>query len=412
MGDARRSAATPSPASRSRPSAAPSWSPTRPASRCAGRWSGSTAAAPRACRGSAASGASRSGPPASPRPSRRSWPRPRPTSSPATSRRPGRGSATTCCSSGFLVHRLTGRVRRLGRGAGRLPPVRLQGACAGPKPGDWKWQAVPVEPAWLPRPGPAGRARSATISRGRRRGDRDPRGPAADRRGRRQGVRGARARARWSRTIGAISLGTTATINTTHRRYVEVIPVVPPYPAAVPGAYSLEVQVYRGYWMIEWFKREFGAPRWRGRASSRASSRRRCSTSWSPRPRRARWASILQPYWSPGVRDPGPRGEGRGHRLGRRPHPGPPVPRDPRGPRVRPARGRRADRRSGRRCRSPSCGCRAAARRARRRSSSPPTSSGCRRRARTPTRRRGWARRSTPPSGSGCTRRSRRPSRR
>ena len=47
--------------------------------------------------------------------------------------------------------------------------------------------------------------------------------------------------------VGAISLGTTATFNTTHRRYVEVVPVVPPYPAAVPGAYSLEVQVYRGY---------------------------------------------------------------------------------------------------------------------------------------------------------------------
>src|SRR5207247_3373798 len=59
--------------------------------------------------------------------------------------------------------------------------------------------------------------------------------------------------------VGSLSYGTTATLNTTHRRYVEAIPLVPPYPAALPGAYSLELQVARGYWMVEWLKREFGA---------------------------------------------------------------------------------------------------------------------------------------------------------
>ena len=80
-------------------------------------------------------------------------------------------------------------------------------------------------------------------------------------------------------SIGAISLGTTATINTTHRRYVEVIPVVPPYPAAIPGAYSLEVQVYRGFWMIEWFKREFGAAEVARRRGRGRRAGGRCSTS-------------------------------------------------------------------------------------------------------------------------------------
>ena len=55
-----------------------------------------------------------------------------------------------------------------------------------------------------------------------------------------------------------MSFGTTATVNTTLRPVREAIPLVPPYPAAIPGWYSLEVQVYRGYWMVEWFKREFG----------------------------------------------------------------------------------------------------------------------------------------------------------
>ena len=58
--------------------------------------------------------------------------------------------------------------------------------------------------------------------------------------------------------IGCLSYGTTATINTTHRKYVEVIPLIPPYPSAVPDAYSLEIQIYRGYWMVSWFKSEFG----------------------------------------------------------------------------------------------------------------------------------------------------------
>jgi len=49
------------------------------------------------------------------------------------------------------------------------------------------------------------------------------------------------------------------TINTTHKKYVEVIPLIPPYPSAVPGAYSLEVQIFRGYWMVSWFKREFAS---------------------------------------------------------------------------------------------------------------------------------------------------------
>ena len=35
---------------------------------------------------------------------------------------------------------------------------------------------------------------------------------------------------------------------------------MPAYPAAVPDHYTVEVQVYRGYWMVNWFKNEFGHP--------------------------------------------------------------------------------------------------------------------------------------------------------
>lgn len=55
-----------------------------------------------------------------------------------------------------------------------------------------------------------------------------------------------------------VSFGTTATINTQNERYVELRPLHPPYPSAIPGQYYSEVPVLRGLWMVTWFKEEFG----------------------------------------------------------------------------------------------------------------------------------------------------------
>ncbi len=58
-------------------------------------------------------------------------------------------------------------------------------------------------------------------------------------------------------TMASISLGTTATIQTTTRRYYEAIRFLPPYPAVIADSYNPEIQIFRGYWLISWFKREF-----------------------------------------------------------------------------------------------------------------------------------------------------------
>ena len=55
-----------------------------------------------------------------------------------------------------------------------------------------------------------------------------------------------------------ISFGTTATINTQNKKYVELRPFLPPYPSAIPGQFYSEVAVMRGLWMVSWFKEEFG----------------------------------------------------------------------------------------------------------------------------------------------------------
>jgi sugar (pentulose or hexulose) kinase len=208
--------------------------------------------------------------------------------------------------SGFLAHRLTGRfVDSVGAQVGYVPFDYKGLAWAGP--GDWKWQAVPVDRAWLPELVPPGGllgeiTAAATDATG------IPTGlpliaAAGDKACE---VLGSGA---LDPHIGAISLGTTATFNTTHRRYVEVIPIVPPYPAAVPGAYSLEVQVYRGYWMIEWFKREFGAAEVARARELGVDTEALFDDLVAATPPGA-MGLMLQPYWSPGVRIPGPEAKG------------------------------------------------------------------------------------------------------
>jgi sugar (pentulose or hexulose) kinase len=104
-------------------------------------------------------------------------------------------------------------------------------------------------------------------------------------------------------------MGTTTAFNTTHRRYHEVIPMVPPYPAAVPDAYSLEVNIYRGFWMIEWFKREFGAAEV-ARAAGLGVEPETLFEELVASVPAGSMGLILQPFWSPGIRIPGPEAKG------------------------------------------------------------------------------------------------------
>jgi sugar (pentulose or hexulose) kinase len=56
----------------------------------------------------------------------------------------------------------------------------------------------------------------------------------------------------------AVSYGTASSIETTRTKYTESEPFLPGYPACIPNFYNMEIQVYRGYWMINWFMKEFG----------------------------------------------------------------------------------------------------------------------------------------------------------
>lgn len=112
-----------------------------------------------------------------------------------------------------------------------------------------------------------------------------------------------------SPNIACLSYGTTATINTTHEKYTEIIPLLPPYPSAIPGRYSVEMQIYRGYWMVSWFKREFGLNEQR-LASQRGVQPEDLFDDLINSVPPGSMGLILQPFWSPGLKKPGPEAKG------------------------------------------------------------------------------------------------------
>lgn len=57
----------------------------------------------------------------------------------------------------------------------------------------------------------------------------------------------------------AISFGTTATVAFTIDHYVEPEKFIPAYSSVVPGYVNPEVEIFRGYWLLSWFNKEFAA---------------------------------------------------------------------------------------------------------------------------------------------------------
>jgi len=208
--------------------------------------------------------------------------------------------------SGYYTYRLTGRFAdSVGSQVGYLPFDYK--ALTWAKPWDWKWQAVPVPPHMLPDlTPPAGILGQITPAAAADTGI--PAGlpviaAAADKACE---VIGAGS---LDPHIGCLSYGTTATINTTHKKYIEVIPLIPPYPSAAPGRYSLEVQIYRGYWMVNWFKEEFGYHE-QVLAGERGVEPEALFDELVQQVPAGSMGLLLQPYWSPGLKTPGPEAKG------------------------------------------------------------------------------------------------------
>ena len=108
---------------------------------------------------------------------------------------------------------------------------------------------------------------------------------------------------------GCIGLGTTATINVNSAKYIEPIPLVPPYPSAKRGEYNLEVQTFRGFWLVTWFKEQFGQIEV-ATAREKGIPAEVLLDEIAARTPPGALGLSLQPYWTPGVRFPGPEAKG------------------------------------------------------------------------------------------------------
>lgn len=208
--------------------------------------------------------------------------------------------------SGYLTYRLVGHfVDSVGCQVGYIPFDYKHQRWS--SKWDWKWLAVPMDKAMLPDLVPPAEP-LGEISPAASEATGIPAGlpliaAAADKACE---VIGAGC---LEPHIGCLSYGTTATINTTHRKYIEIVPLIPPYPAAVPGAYSLELQIYRGYWMVTWFKHEFGLREQRIAAERGVEPETLFDELVRSVPPGSQGLT-LQPYWSPGLRHPGPEARG------------------------------------------------------------------------------------------------------
>ncbi len=208
--------------------------------------------------------------------------------------------------SGFHTFKLTGRfVDAVASQVGYLPFDFKRLEWAGKR--DWKWRALPIRPNMLPDLVPAG----GELGRITDQAERETGIPAglpliASGSDKACEVLGSGCVAP---DIGSLSYGTTATFNITTDRYLEATPPYPAYPAVLPGKFNAETIVQRGYWMVSWFKREFGL-REQHLAAERGTTPEKLFDDLLTSVPPGSMGLMLQPYWSAGVGAPGPEAKG------------------------------------------------------------------------------------------------------
>lgn len=208
--------------------------------------------------------------------------------------------------SGFLTYRLTGQYKdSVGCTVGYFPFDYKSHKWAGKF--DWKWQAANVKETMLPelvKPG-------------------ELLGHITEEAAKHTGIKVgtpliAAASDKACEVIGSggvdphiacLSYGTTATINTTNQKYTEPVRFIPPFPAAVPDAYNNEVMIYRGFWMVSWFKKQFGLLETQAAEKNNIAPETLFDDLVNSVPAGS-MGLLLQPYWSPGTRIPGPEAKG------------------------------------------------------------------------------------------------------
>ena len=101
----------------------------------------------------------------------------------------------------------------------------------------------------------------------------------------------------------AISYGTACTVEVPIEKYSDAEPFLPSYPDIIKG-YNLDVQVYRGYWMLNWFIKQFGS---KGPTVEEMIIDGKLINEFNKEMEKIEPGCnglVLQPYWGPGLRRP------------------------------------------------------------------------------------------------------------
>lgn len=109
------------------------------------------------------------------------------------------------------------------------------------------------------------------------------------------------------REVASLSLGTSASVQITTDRYVTPALFMPAYPSLFADKYNPETLIFRGYWMITWFKKEFAEKEVKQAAEMGISAEELLDRRLKEIPPGSH-GLVLQPYWSPGIKTPSAKG--------------------------------------------------------------------------------------------------------
>lgn len=113
----------------------------------------------------------------------------------------------------------------------------------------------------------------------------------------------------------AISFGSAASVEFISKKYFEPSLFMPCYPAVPSGMYNGEVQIFCGYWMLTWFKRNFAQPECEEAQKLGCAAEQLLDRHLGEVPAGCNGLMLL-PYWCPGIENPDARGALVGFREG------------------------------------------------------------------------------------------------
>ena len=112
-------------------------------------------------------------------------------------------------------------------------------------------------------------------------------------------------------SVASVSYGTAASVQITTEKYVEPTPFMPAYTAVAPHRFNPEIQIFRGYWMVSWFREQFALHE-QEEAKARGVIPEKVLDEYMESIPPGSKGLLVQPYWGPGLTTP----EARGAMLG------------------------------------------------------------------------------------------------